>query len=52
MCRLLTRTVTPMVPARVDYELTVLGWILLPLIVALKHWAEERIGEIHATRRA
>src|SRR2546423_11299836 len=43
---LVTRTVTPTVPLRVDYELTPLGWTLVPLLTAVKEWSEIHIGEI------
>lgn len=36
---LLTRTVTPSVPVRVDYELTPLGMSLLETMRHLKEWA-------------
>ncbi|MFI9718819.1 winged helix-turn-helix transcriptional regulator [Streptomyces sp. NPDC052396] len=45
-----TRTVTPSVPVRVDYALTPLGELLLPLMRAIKGWAEEHIGEVLAAR--
>ncbi|GAA4603017.1 helix-turn-helix domain-containing protein [Actinoallomurus liliacearum] len=47
---MVTRTVTPSVPVRVDYELTPLGMSLLPLVQAAKEWAETHIGEVHAAR--
>jgi DNA-binding HxlR family transcriptional regulator len=49
---LLSRTLTPSVPARVDYALTELGESLLPVMTAIKAWAEEHIDEVHAARRA
>jgi DNA-binding HxlR family transcriptional regulator len=49
---LLTRTVTPSVPVRVDYALTPLGRSLLPVLQAIKGWAESHIEEIHAARAA
>jgi DNA-binding HxlR family transcriptional regulator len=49
---LLTRTVTPSVPVRVDYELTPLGRSLLPVVQAIKDWAESHIEEIQAARAA
>jgi DNA-binding HxlR family transcriptional regulator len=45
-----TRTITPMVPVRVDYELTDLGQEIVPLQRAIKAWAEEHIAEVHAAR--
>ena len=47
---LLTRTITPSVPVRVDYELTALGETILPVVVAIKQWSEAHISEIHAAR--
>ncbi|WP_406194232.1 helix-turn-helix transcriptional regulator [Kitasatospora sp. NBC_01560] len=47
---LLTRTVTPSVPARVDYALTPLGAGLLPLMQAIKAWAEQNMPEVLAAR--
>ncbi|WP_406288859.1 winged helix-turn-helix transcriptional regulator [Embleya sp. NBC_00896] len=47
---LATRTVTPSVPVRVDYALTPLGESLLPLMRAIKAWAEEHIPEVDAAR--
>ncbi|MCX5000203.1 helix-turn-helix domain-containing protein [Streptomyces longwoodensis] len=47
---LLTRTVTPSVPVRVDYELTRLGHSLAHLLTAVKDWAETHFDEVHAAR--
>ena len=47
---LVTRTVTPSVPVRVDYELTALGHGLVPVLGALKAWAEENIEDVLAAR--
>jgi DNA-binding HxlR family transcriptional regulator len=47
---LLTRSVTPSVPVRVDYELTSLGRTLLPLIASIKGWAESHMPEVAAAR--
>ena len=47
---LVSRTVTPTVPLRVDYELTPLGLTLQPLLQALKSWSEAHIGDIMAAR--
>jgi DNA-binding HxlR family transcriptional regulator len=49
---LVTRTVTPTVPVRVDYELTPLGRNLAPVMVAIKTWAEEHMDEVRAARDA
>ncbi|SFB15568.1 transcriptional regulator, HxlR family [Amycolatopsis marina] len=47
---LLTRTVTPSVPVRVDYELTPLGRSLLDTIRHLKDWAEAHMSEVDDAR--
>ena len=47
---LLTRTITPAVPVRVDYQLTSLGETILPVVAAIKRWSEAHIDEIHAAR--
>ncbi|MFG2940303.1 winged helix-turn-helix transcriptional regulator [Streptomyces sp. NPDC048282] len=47
---LVSRTVTPSVPVRVDYELTALGRSLSELMASVKHWAETHIEEVHEAR--
>ncbi|KUM89236.1 MULTISPECIES: winged helix-turn-helix transcriptional regulator [Streptomyces] len=47
---ILTRTVTPSVPVRVDYALTPLGSSLAGLLTAVKAWAETHIEEVHEAR--
>ncbi|WP_141206370.1 winged helix-turn-helix transcriptional regulator [Streptomyces griseorubiginosus] len=47
---ILTRTVTPAVPVRVDYALTPLGSSLAGLLTAVKTWAETHIEEVHEAR--
>ena len=47
---LVSRTITPSVPVRVDYELTPLGRSLLPIVHAIKGWSETHIEEIQAAR--
>ncbi|MDG4830411.1 helix-turn-helix domain-containing protein [Solwaraspora sp. WMMD1047] len=47
---LLTRTVTASVPARVDYALTPLGWELVPVMVAIKTWAETHMDRVFEAR--
>ncbi|MEV4640781.1 helix-turn-helix domain-containing protein [Actinoplanes sp. NPDC049548] len=49
---LVTRTVHPVVPPRVDYALTTLGRSLLGLVDALKQWAETHIGDVAEAREA
>jgi DNA-binding HxlR family transcriptional regulator len=43
---LISRAVTPSVPVRVDYTLTPLGRSLLPIMAAIKAWAEAHIEEV------
>jgi DNA-binding HxlR family transcriptional regulator len=47
---LINRTVHPVVPPRVEYELTDLGCTLLETIDALVHWTEAHQHEIAAAR--
>jgi DNA-binding HxlR family transcriptional regulator len=47
---ILSRTVTPSVPVRVDYELTPLGRSLSLLLMAVKDWAETHIEEVREAR--
>ncbi|WP_405061221.1 helix-turn-helix transcriptional regulator [Kribbella sp. NBC_01505] len=47
---LITRTVTPSVPVRVDYELTPLGASLLPLVEAIQDWASANMPKVEAAR--
>ncbi|MEO7815279.1 MAG: helix-turn-helix domain-containing protein [Sphingomicrobium sp.] len=47
---LVTRTVTPSIPPRVDYELTELGISLREPVKALGDWAIEHIGCIRAAQ--
>ncbi|GAA3838970.1 helix-turn-helix domain-containing protein [Saccharothrix violaceirubra] len=49
---LVTRTVTPSVPVRVDYALTPLGLSLLGTLRHLKDWAEEHMPQVDAARAA
>ncbi|HEX6121385.1 MAG TPA: helix-turn-helix domain-containing protein [Dongiaceae bacterium] len=48
---LVTRTIFPSVPPRVDYELTELGRSLLVPVSALAAWAIEHRGAIDGARR-
>lgn len=45
---LVSRTVTPSIPPRVDYALTDLGRSLVPALRALEVWALEHVSDIHA----
>jgi DNA-binding HxlR family transcriptional regulator len=47
---LVTRTVFPTIPPRVDYELTALGRSLLVPVKALGDWALANTGRIEAAR--
>ena len=47
---MLTRSVTPAVPVRVDYELTPLGQSLSGVLGQLKSWAEEHMPEVDRAR--
>jgi DNA-binding HxlR family transcriptional regulator len=47
---LITRTIFPSIPPRVDYELTRLGETLLEPIQALSAWAAEHRTEIQTAR--
>jgi DNA-binding HxlR family transcriptional regulator len=49
---LLTRTVTPTVPVRVDYALTALGESLQLVMRAIKDWAEQHIEEVWAAQQS
>jgi DNA-binding HxlR family transcriptional regulator len=49
---LISRTVFPVVPPRVDYELTGLGGDLLDLVRALTVWSEQHISDVLAARAA
>jgi len=47
---LVTRTVYPEVPPRVEYELTPLGQTLIEPIAAIRNWAESHINTITAAQ--
>ncbi|MDB5448297.1 MAG: transcriptional regulator [Phenylobacterium sp.] len=49
---LVTRTVTPSIPPRVDYALTPLGRSLQAPVVALGEWAFDNMPQIEAARAA
>lgn len=46
----LTRTISPQIPRRVDYELTIMGQETLRPITTLAEWAIEKQGEVRAAR--
>jgi DNA-binding HxlR family transcriptional regulator len=48
---LVSRTVTPTIPPRVDYELTQLGKSLQGPICGLARWATEHVGTIEAAQK-
>jgi DNA-binding HxlR family transcriptional regulator len=47
---LVTRTVYPTIPPRVDYELTTLGSSLWEAVQPLGQWAQGHVGHIHRAR--
>ena len=47
---IVSRTVTPSIPPRVDYELTALGHSLLKPVTALSDWALENVEAIHSAQ--
>jgi DNA-binding HxlR family transcriptional regulator len=49
---LVTRTMFPTIPPRVDYELTPLGHSLSQPVKALGQWAQANLTEIERARRA
>ncbi len=48
---MVSRHVTAAVPVRVDYRLTDFGRSLLPVMAAIKGWAEANMATVHANRR-
>lgn len=48
----ISRTVTPSIPPRVDYELTTLGRSLQEPVIALGRWAVDNRARIEAARTA
>jgi DNA-binding HxlR family transcriptional regulator len=49
---IVSRTMYPVMPPRVDYALTPLGHTLLDAVGALMAWADEHLAEIDAARHA
>jgi len=49
---LVTRTVHPTVPPRVEYALTPMGRTLLDTVCTLLRWAQDHLAEIDAARAA
>ena len=47
---LVSRTAYATVPVTVEYALTPLGDTLVPVLAAVRNWAEEHIGEVLAAR--
>lgn len=48
---LIHREITPSVPVRTDYELTLLGRSLLPIIFGMKEWAEDNMDAVADSRQ-
>ena len=49
---LITRTIHPVVPPRVEYKLTTLGLTLGAAFCGVWHWAGENLAEVEEARRA
>ncbi|MCI0995835.1 helix-turn-helix transcriptional regulator [Pseudomonas sp. ICMP22404] len=49
---LITRTMYPSIPPRVDYELTVLGRSLLEPVLGLVNWANDNLSAIAEARES
>ena len=49
---IVTRTIHPVIPPRVDYELTAMGRTLLEIIGQLVTWTDGHLPEIDAARAA
>jgi DNA-binding HxlR family transcriptional regulator len=49
---LVTRTLHPVIPPRVDYELTPMGRTLLQTIEPLIDWADSHVADIYTARAA
>lgn len=49
---IVSRTMYPVMPPRVDYALTPLGHTLLDAVGALMAWADEHLAEVDAARAA
>ena len=49
---LVSRTIHPVIPPRVDYELTPMGRTLLQTIEQLIDWADSHVADIHAAQAA
>jgi DNA-binding HxlR family transcriptional regulator len=49
---IVTRTVYPVIPPRVDYTLTPMGRSLLATICQLVAWADSHLGDVEAARAA
>lgn len=47
---IIQRQVTPTVPPMVEYSLSTLGVTLIPLMTALRTWAEEHMEEVEQAR--
>jgi DNA-binding HxlR family transcriptional regulator len=49
---IVTRKITPTIPPAVEYSLSPLGTTLIPLMAALRQWAEEHMEEVEQARQA
>jgi DNA-binding HxlR family transcriptional regulator len=48
---LVERTVTPTIPVMVDYSLTELGRSLVPVVKAIKTWAESNVEQVRTAKQ-
>jgi DNA-binding HxlR family transcriptional regulator len=49
---IISRTMYPVMPPRVDYELTPMGGTLLDAVGAIIEWADQHLAEVDAARQA
>lgn len=48
--KLITRTVYPVVPPKVEYEITEFGQTLIPLLTQLNQWGRDYMRELEKSR--
>lgn len=47
---IVSRIVHPVMPPKVEYELTPYGWSLQPILSALCRWGEEHLTQLHGDK--
>lgn len=47
---IIKRTVHPVIPPKVEYEMTALGYSVFEVVDAMRGWAESHLSEIEASR--